>query len=103
MPTSSIDSTTLSGNSHDQETLDVECQRLFGRAPVIRPGDTVSVSGTLPCGKHGKAEHGTVINAVVTKDGQNEVVLVATTTYGRRWFGPAAGPFKLLKLVARRV
>lgn len=101
MPTSSTRSTTLSDKRSDQGAIDAFDVRRWQRMSAARPGDTACVQGTLPCGKLGRVEHGQVLNACVTSDGAGDQVLVATVTYGRRWFGAQSSPYRLLSLVAK--
>ncbi len=97
---SSTRSTTLSDKRSDQSALDAFDTRRWQRVSRARPGDTVCVQGTLPCGKLGRVEYGQVLNACVAGDGDVDQVLVATTGYGRRWFGATSSPYRLLSVVA---
>lgn len=97
---SSTRSTTLSDKRSDQNAIDAFDLRKWKRTSTARPDDIVSVQGTLPCGKLGRVESGRVINACVNAGGGDQV-LVATITYGRRWFGAESSPYRLLSVVAQ--
>ena len=98
---SSTRSMTSSDKRSDQAEIDVFDLRKWGRTSTVRPGDTVQVQGVLPCGKLGRVNSGVVLNACITADGAGDQALVATTTYGRRWFGVAGGAYRLISVVAR--
>lgn len=100
MPTSSTKSTTLSDKLSDQGSIDTFDLRRWKRVSALRPGDTCLVQGTLPCGKPGRVEFGVVINACVTATGVGDQALIATSTYGRRWFGGAESPYRVISKVA---
>lgn len=97
---SSTRSTTLSDKRSDQSAIDAFDMRKWQRTATVRPGDTVSVQGTLPCGKLGRVEQGQVLNACIATDGSGDQALVATTVYGRRWFGAEGSAYRLLSVVA---
>lgn len=99
---SSTKSTTLSDKRSDQDEIDAFDRRKWGRVATRRPGDILTLCGTLPCGKKGRTEHGRVLNAKIGVDGKHDIVLVATVTYGRRWFDEAGnGPYRVLSVVAK--
>lgn len=99
---SSTRSMTLSDKRSDQDAIDTFDRRKWRRVSSVRPDDLVAVQGTLPCGKLGRVEHGRVINACINTAGNADQVLVATVTYGRRWFGAESSPYRLLSVVARQ-
>jgi hypothetical protein len=100
---SSTRSTTSSDKRSDQAAIDAFDEKKWNRRARIRPGDTVTVQGTLPCGKLGTVAAGCVLNACVTTDGEGDQVLVATTVYGRRWFGARGSAYRLVSFVASGV
>jgi hypothetical protein len=85
----------------DQEKIDAFDREKWKRVANLRPGDTVVVQGIKACGRIGDAVQTQVLNACLTASGKGDQVLVATSAYGRKWFGGDGSSFRVLSVVAR--